>query len=681
MIELFLDGKPAVVKDSVSIKLTRENVYFTKSGSYTYDVELPLQCTENRAIFGSINRKDVSTQFQELHAVLRVDNKVLLEGRAIINNVSDTSVKVQLLGGNADMNFTRKGSEIYIDELDLGDWMTEVRVYSPIEDDVAHYHGNAMGMFYLEDQDRLSHSGCVNQMNYWKARWWQNDGTGADQHTIDKGVMFPVINESADYNAESSHLDSGAICNGYILRAHEVSDGGTTTRAYFPEFRLTWPNQTEQNTDYFPQAIPSFQPMLIMMFRKVMKAAGYPLEQSSEISLLNNPLFRHVFIVTANNRIELNRALPHWTFNDFLTQIERFFGIVIEADETSHTSRIVNRDNWWSDTPTVIDDVVDEYSVEVAKNDTSDITNGNVGFDDMGDDNMHIGDDILKAATVDKTTYANFLNLLNAIRNHTVTDDDKAKIYEVQGHHFILCKDDNDNYYWQEVNQYRMLQRNPDKNDVDVTLKIKPCPIVTWDCPIIFTTTPGSGSNIQRDIEAGTMEVNVYSRPDTPHIGTDEVDVDTSKLDIEALLAGEQEVPSSDDSVDVMYVGVVPPDIITRTKDGDNYYYPDVRSYPNFMIDGLGIHRGIGNNNEFLVLNPLPDDYNSKTLFSESLDGETAIDTTVKYCIKFISNKVLPSTGLFIINNKKYACEKLEYQITSKGVSPLVTGYFYRLED
>lgn len=676
MIELFLDGKPAVVKDSVSIKLTRENVYFTKSGSYTYDVELPLQCAENRAIFGSINRKDVDTQYKEFKALLRVDNTVLIDGRAVINQVTDSAVKVQLLGGNADMNFTKNGNDIYVDELDLGDWMTVVRVYTPIEDDVAHYHGNAMGMFYLESENMRNKGSATAQMNYWKSRWWKNEG--GDQATIDKGVMFPVINESADYNAESSHIDSGAIVNGYIMRA---ADNGSGTTAYFPQFRWTWPNQTGGNTDNFPQAIPSFQPMLIMMVRKVLKAAGYPLEIDSERLLLSNSLFRHIFIVTANNRIELNRALPHWTFNEFLSQIEHFFGVVIEADEHTKTTHVVSRDDWWSSDPITIDDVVDEYSVDVSKQDTTDITNGNVGFADMGDGEMHIGDDILAAATIDKTTYTTIPQLLTAIRQHTVNADNKAKIYEVQGHQFILCTDQDDNYYWQEVNQYRMLQRNTDKSGVDVELKIKPCPIVTWDCPIIKTTTPSSASGYNWDVEISTMEVSVFSRTDTPHIGTDKVDVDTSKLDIQALLAGEQEVPTSENGEDMMYVGVIPPDIITRTKDNVNYYYPDVRSYPSFMIDSLGIHRGAGNNNEFLTLNALPDGYNSKTLYSESLDGDTEIDTTVKYCIKFISNKVLPSTGLFIINNIKYACEKLEYNITSKGVSPLVTGYFYRIAD
>ena len=126
MIELYLDGKPAVLKAGMSIKLTRENVYFIKTGSYTYDVELPLQCAENRGIFGSINRKDVKTQSKELNALLIVDNVPLLNGKAVISQVTDTSVKVQLLGGNSEMNFYVKSGKLYIDELDLGDWQNEM---------------------------------------------------------------------------------------------------------------------------------------------------------------------------------------------------------------------------------------------------------------------------------------------------------------------------------------------------------------------------------------------------------------------------------------------------------------------------------------------------------------------------------------------------------------------------
>lgn len=674
MIELFLDGKPAVLKDNVSIKLTRENVYFTKSGSYTYDVELPLQCPENRAIFGSINRKDVEAQYQEFTALFRVDNKVLIDGRAVINSVTDTSVKVQLLGGNADMNFVKNGNEIYIDELDLGDWMTNVRIYTT-NPEHSVYHGNAMGMMYLESEDMRDEGSSSDQYTYWKKRWWMNEN--GDQHTIDKGLMFPVINESADYNAESSHLDSGAIVNGYILRF----DNGR----YWPQFRLTWPNQDPEGTsDYFPQVIPSFQPMLIMIIRKVLKAAGYPLKQSSEVLLLSNSLFRHIFIVTANNRIEINKALPHWTFNEFLTQIERFLGIVITADETTKESFVVSRDEWWDSTPIAIDDVVDEYTIEINKSETSDITNGNVGFADIADNYQHVSDDIMKAIVVDKTRFSGFSDLRVAIYNGSVDENDKDTVFEVYGHHFILCSDDgNQTWYWQEVNQYRMLQRNTEKSDVDVSLKIKPCPITTWLCPVVVTTPLGHDTTKVKDTELYTIPMNVFTRPDNAHIGTDNVDVDTSKLDIQALLNDEQEVPDSDDGEDVMYVGVLPtelPELIDHEHSDIPFYYPQPYSFPNIRVDGLGTHRD-SNQNEFLTLNKFTDSYDSKTLYTESLESASLIETTVKYCLKFVSDKVLEPTGVFIINNQKFACEKMEYQITSKGVSPLVTGYFYRLKE
>ncbi len=41
MTIIYLDGQP-VVASTKSIKLTSENTFFTKTSSYTYDVELPL---------------------------------------------------------------------------------------------------------------------------------------------------------------------------------------------------------------------------------------------------------------------------------------------------------------------------------------------------------------------------------------------------------------------------------------------------------------------------------------------------------------------------------------------------------------------------------------------------------------------------------------------------------------
>ncbi|MBQ7691245.1 MAG: hypothetical protein IJT30_08685 [Muribaculaceae bacterium] len=672
MIELFLDNKPAVLRDNASIKLTRENAYFTKCGSYTYDVELPLQCVENRAIFGSINRKDVATIAQELHAVLRVDNVVLLDGKAVVNHVTDSAVKVQLLGGNSEMNFYAKGSELFIDELDLGDWMNEVRIYRPDGEPIEHFRGNCLLMAKREQDDMLAAGNFDQQLQYLANRWWKNES--ADR-TTDKCVAFPVINESADYNAESSHLDTGAIVNGYILRK---GDGQT----FYPQFRWTWPVQEQIGSqDKFPQVIPSYQPMLTFIIKKVLNAVGYPLDNDSELALLGNSLFRHIFIVTANNRIEISKALPHWTVNDFITQIENFLGIVIVADEITKLSHIIKHDTFWNEQPVAIEHVVDEYDVDIDKDETNDISNGNIGFASIDDGVLHISKDILQETLLDIDSFSSFGQMADALANNLISTADKAKIFELNGHHFYVGTDQNGHFLFREANQYRMLQRNADKWDLDVELKIVPCPITQWHCPLIASEPLGVDASKIVDIEIGTATVDVYTRPDVAHIGTDNVNNDNSTLDIEQLIAGNQVLDKDEqDGNDLIYVGVVPAQLAVLDDGYSHASYPMPVGCPNLEINTSGTQdRNTINQREFLTLH----DYNdgSKTLGTEAFVSHVKIDTTVKHCIKFIHHGALKPTLPFVIHNKKFACERLEFNITASGISPLITGYFYRIID
>ena len=108
MTELFIDGKIAIPNQAANIKLTSENIYFTKTSSYTYDVELPLSIAENRAIFGPINRLDVAKESRRLSARLVVDNVTVLTGEAHITSVNQNAVKIQLLGEAASYNYGKK---------------------------------------------------------------------------------------------------------------------------------------------------------------------------------------------------------------------------------------------------------------------------------------------------------------------------------------------------------------------------------------------------------------------------------------------------------------------------------------------------------------------------------------------------------------------------------------------
>ena len=80
-----------------------------------------------------------------------------------------------------------------------------------------------------------------------------------------------------------------------------------------------------------------------------------------------------------------------------------------------------------------------------------------------------------------------------------------------------------------------------------------------------------------------------------------------------------------------------------------------------------------------LGLNPIE---GQRNLASETIGiNKLNIDTSIKYCFKFISDKLPNPNDTFIIKNKKYLCDKLEITFTDNGLDKLMTGYFFAIED
>lgn len=117
---LYLNDTQVYPDGQQSIKLTKENPYFTQSDSYTLDVTLPMGIKENRNFFRNINRIERSKNVERMKCRLLVDNRPLLDGSAKITQISEQEVKVQLLGGNSEINFLSDDEKNYIDNLDLG---------------------------------------------------------------------------------------------------------------------------------------------------------------------------------------------------------------------------------------------------------------------------------------------------------------------------------------------------------------------------------------------------------------------------------------------------------------------------------------------------------------------------------------------------------------------------------
>lgn len=147
MIQLFLDGKPVQIKSTTKIKLTLENSFFSTGSEYTYEVELPLALKDNRAFFGAMGRLDVAKPTRQYKARLMYNNRTVLDGAANITQITNHSVKLQLLGQLAMHNSNDKEDRVYIDELDLGNFAMDLapEVYGKTATGPAFAYGRTDG--------------------------------------------------------------------------------------------------------------------------------------------------------------------------------------------------------------------------------------------------------------------------------------------------------------------------------------------------------------------------------------------------------------------------------------------------------------------------------------------------------------------------------------------------------
>lgn len=103
------------------IKLTRSNNMITRSGTYTLEVVLPMDILQNRVFFDNMHRMERTKQARKYKCRLCVDNVQLLEGTAIVTQVTDSDVKVQIAAGKSEINVISEDEKTYIDEMeDLG---------------------------------------------------------------------------------------------------------------------------------------------------------------------------------------------------------------------------------------------------------------------------------------------------------------------------------------------------------------------------------------------------------------------------------------------------------------------------------------------------------------------------------------------------------------------------------
>lgn len=121
MITCIINGSTAYPATNQSIKITYANQYVTDEGEYSYDINFPMSIIENRRVFQNVSRFDVSKFTKKYDdCKLYVENRLILSGVGTIIGISESEIKLQIVGGKSRIKFNDKFTKRYIDELDLG---------------------------------------------------------------------------------------------------------------------------------------------------------------------------------------------------------------------------------------------------------------------------------------------------------------------------------------------------------------------------------------------------------------------------------------------------------------------------------------------------------------------------------------------------------------------------------
>lgn len=627
MTELYINNQLVDLPTDFKVTLVTENVFFSTASTYTFDVKLPCAPNSNNArILANCNRADKTVNCAPMPARLIVDNRMILNGTAVIVGTENETVSVQLLQGNSELNWKNKYDKVYINELDMGtvdEWgFLKSQGYDP-------------NYLYLHTDLSTTASGKT----YWKADCVYN-------YTNGLVTVSPVINsETAELMNCLSLFDNGDL----IL--HEFADGDYASNVILP-------------TRLAPQ------PRLWLMVEKVFTAAGLTIGKHE---LRDLDIYNNAFIANSTEVWLIADILPKLTFTEFVEQLQNTYNCVV----TINNGRvdILRRDKYYDasnpDTEQV-HKVLDEFtrevdaSAEVADADKPrqyDISYSEFGKHFLGDDFADVP--IYPASKL--TTTPNPYVFAFAESGNKVSSP------------FLLPNGKIDGF----VVDYFRASDSPKGAD-KTTLEI--VPTVPYAAKNVTDVLEGYYSADWRDItpliealaaQSSGVDSLIEGRENIQELinagETPSAKGNTDKLPISYLcpcnifdnhrelwnwtfyLLTAVALPSRSTSYTTYFTGNVP---TSRRQ-----YYTNV---------------GLSGNRYDMSLFAATDDYiinYFKALYKE----KTTLSLASQYNFKFAINRLFNVEKVFLIRNQRYAASQIKYTIDAKGFQPIAEGTFYKL--
>lgn len=478
---------------------------------------------------------------------------------------------------------------------------------------------------------------------------------------------------SLSLNAEYNNLnkfypDVTHVCCPVLSQKgnYKIDDSSQKTDKIFNE--LEWDTRNGFNFKSGTTMVP--QPFLLYCIDKIIEAMGYSIEENV---LKDDELAKRLIIIHGiQSSTNINRILPDWKVDEFITEVEKLFNVIFLVNQFTRKIKIARMKSFYQNSK----------MIEISNNDLVEEVQKN--YDQ--EESLYITYDNIKY-NLPSSRWYKYQNLTDELRDKC--GKTTASLKEILSYGFInypykLWFEENFRIWmihsaypsggesyacWEIVDQLKNVTNESSENECE--LKIVPSEIygnnvwltgmdfggskyydgwITSACPVVSNTTEG--------------EVTEYAYQEIEN-GSSEESVDDSYLFVAIYLGLKPYMYSSD----YMNEEVDQPIL-------NSMLIPQAIAYPCF------IHYNRAS--QGTKITKLTDDKLSLAiessqggLYDRYYQDSIKVDTKTEYVFKFKYKNLYDCKSIFLIGNKKYYCKELHYTVTPDGIEPIVEGTFY----
>lgn len=622
MITCIINGMAAYPAASQSIKITYANQYVTDDGEYSYDITFPMSIMNNRRVFENVSRFDVSKNTKKYDdCKLYVSGRLVLSGVGTIISVTESDIKLQIVGGKSRIKYNDRMTKHYIDEIPLG---TADKPGYDVDKGWSQKFKDKISEIYRLDEDKSKFLGVLG-----------------------KWCFMPVRDETNDLIANFVGVD-----------------------------------RTKQFIGYNAPFITNLavQPNLMHIFRKVVEYEGYTLKRND----FDCKPWNLLYIASAYKTRELRKALPHWSSYTFIEEFRKLFNATIVFDDIKKTSSVINASEL-ATADSVEIEPLDEYTTDYDEDGSfSTSSTANLEYN-LGDSANRDNYEIISKKVFDSFEIVHskeFMGLDRQFASTTLLWSEKKKrqtIIENFGDYYIYVEDENGNKSWKLAGIWSPLIRNSSSDDY-VDLNISPAAQVVEN--INFKTGLIGENNYYE--KRCLLSIPNDKEPDSKECDVDEDGYSYTSvqdaIDDESTLDN-----SEDDQEYMNIFFILPGRVQTGDGTTANLSWVGEKSrWPQFMTDYRinGGYRFSGIafiDDAFYSLALCTKSEIGTTCLRSLHDNGLKIDNKNCLQVKFKSDVIPDPSRTYIIHNKKFVCEKIELEVKDDQIEPIFVGYFYMM--